>query len=154
VPNLSRMRFFFYGTLLDGSDNPVARSIHAKLETEGAATAPGSLHAIPDSEGWFPAMLPGPGEVRGALYRATARFTASDLARMDAYENCDPANRQASLYCREEVVVTTREGTAIRAQAYLFAQALPGGAMPIADGDFRAWLAATGLDAFGGTHTS
>jgi gamma-glutamylcyclotransferase (GGCT)/AIG2-like uncharacterized protein YtfP len=148
------MRFFFYGTLLDGSDNPVAHSIHAKLETEGPATTRGSLHAIPDPEGWFPAMLPGTGEVQGALYRATARFTASDLARMDAYENCDPANREAALYSREEVVVTTHEGTAFRAQAYLFGQPLPDEAVPIANGDFRAWLAAEGLVPFGGTRAS
>lgn len=74
MPNLSEIRFFFYGTLLDGSDNPVARSIHAKLVAEGPATARGELHAITDPEGWFPALLPGEGEIRGGLYRVTDKL--------------------------------------------------------------------------------
>lgn len=148
------MRFFFYGTLLDGSDNPVARSIHAKLVAEGPATLRGSLHAIAHPDGWFPAFLRGEGEIHGALYRATGSFTQADLERMDAYEDYDPAQPEASLYRREEVEAVTRDGAPVRAQVYLFAQPLPQGSRPISQGDFRAWLAGEGLAPFCGTRAS
>jgi gamma-glutamylcyclotransferase (GGCT)/AIG2-like uncharacterized protein YtfP len=148
------MRFFFYGTLLDGSDNPVARSIHAKLAPEGPATALGALHAIPDPEGWFPAMLPGGGAIHGGLYRATGDFTEADLVRMDAYEDCDPDSPAAALYRRAEVLVLTADAKTVPAQAYLFNQPLPDGSRPVPDGDFRAWLVAEGLAQFGGTRAS
>lgn len=144
------MRFFFYGTLLDGSDNPVARSIHRKLKAQGPAMVRGVLHAIPDPDGWFPALLPGDGEIRGMLYHAKESFTGADIWAMDAYEDCNPAEPSLSLYRREEVNVTTLGGTMVRAQAYLFNLPLPQGSRPVPPGDFRAWLAQEGLTAFAG----
>ncbi|MFM2273339.1 MAG: hypothetical protein RL702_2404 [Pseudomonadota bacterium] len=140
------MRFFFYGTLLDGSDNPVARAIHALLEPLGAAEVRGALHAVPDTAGWFPALLAGDGPVHGRLYAARAGFHPDDLARMDAYEDFDPAQPGASLYVRREVELTAG-GTA---QAYLFNQPLPAGTRPIPHGDFRRWLAESGESQFTG----
>jgi gamma-glutamylcyclotransferase (GGCT)/AIG2-like uncharacterized protein YtfP len=144
-----RVLFQFYGTLLDGSDNPVARDVHRLLEPVGPSTVRGTLHAVPDATGWFPALLAGEGVVHGRLYRARPGFGPSDLARLDAYEDYDPADPQGSLYVREDVTAACR-GQEARAQVYRFNQPLPDGARPIAGGDFRAWLAATGLAQFTG----
>ncbi len=140
------MLFFFYGTLLDGSDNPIAREVHRLLEPRGAATAQGTLFAVPDETGWFPALLTGEGQVHGRLYASREGFSPADLARLDAYEDYDPARPEASLYLREEIAL----GQAGSAQAYRFNQPLPALAQPIPGGDFRKWLAETGLAQFTG----
>ncbi|MCW1401758.1 gamma-glutamylcyclotransferase [Novosphingobium sp. MW5] len=138
--------FFFYGTLLDGSDNPVAREVHRLLEPMGEAEAAGVLYAIPDEAGWFPALVAGQGAVHGRLYVPRAGFDAADLARLDAYEDFDPADLAGSLYVREEIGLESGG----RAQVYRFNQPLPEGAQPIPGGDFRGWLAETGLAQFTG----
>ena len=143
-------RFFFYGTLLDGSDNPVARDIHALLAPVGPATARGVLHGVPDPTGWFPALLEGEGVVHGRLYESRAHFSPADLARMDAYEDYAPGNEAASLYVRRPLSVTGPDDASGEAQVYVFNQPLPPGSEPIAAGDFRAWLSARGLRQFTG----
>jgi gamma-glutamylcyclotransferase (GGCT)/AIG2-like uncharacterized protein YtfP len=140
------MRFFFYGTLLEGSDNPVAREIHSLLEPVGAARVAGQLFAIPNPDGWYPALLGGGGEAHGMLYAARPQFSADDLARIDAYEDFDPANPEASLYIRRSISLV--EGG--EAQAYVWKRPLPDGARPISHGDFRRWLADQGLRQFTG----
>ena len=139
------MRFFFYGTLIAGSGNRMARLVQERLRFVGPGAARGTLHAIADPRGWYPALLRGGGEVRGMIYEAPPDFTAADLARLDAYEDYDPASPAASLYLRVPVMVTPA-GTA---QAYIYNRLLPAGSRPIPGGDFRAWLAAEGLRAFG-----
>ena len=64
------MNFFFYGTLLDGSDNAAARAVHALLAPLGPATVAGRMAAVPDADGWYPALLPGDGLVHGRLFAA------------------------------------------------------------------------------------
>jgi gamma-glutamylcyclotransferase (GGCT)/AIG2-like uncharacterized protein YtfP len=140
------MRFFFYGTLLDGSDNPVARAVHRLLEPAGPAQARGDLHAVPDGGGWFPALLEGSGMVSGQLYDPREQFSAADLARLDAYEEYHPDMPATSLYLRKEIDLI---GGGM-AQAYLFNQSLPAGSQPIRSGDFRHWLRETGLAPFTG----
>ena len=140
------MQFFFYGTLLDGSDNPVARGIHALLELLGPAQVCGHLHAIPDEQGWFPALLPGQGQVLGKAYRPRAHFGAADLARMDAYEDFDSADPAASLYVRQPLPLAGGG----EAQVYVWNRSLPAGSQPIPGGDFRAWLQAQGFEQFRG----
>jgi hypothetical protein len=78
------------------------------------------------------------------------RFTAADLARLDAYEDYDPARPEASLYIREPLSVTGSDGMTVTAETYRFARPLPEGSLPIPDGDFRAWLAEAGVAAFAG----
>ena len=143
------MLFCFYGTLLDGADNPVARAIHALLDPVGPARVRGALHAVPDALGWFPALVDAAapdGWITGRLYKARGGFTAGDLARMDAYEDFDPARLDTSLYVRRAVV--TEDGGI--AQVYVFNQPLPTGSLPIAHGDFRRWLAETRKPQFTG----
>jgi len=52
------MRLFFYGTLMRGSCNPVASALHERLGPAVPARAAGWLFALPDPEGWYPALVP------------------------------------------------------------------------------------------------
>lgn len=121
--------FFFYGTLIAGSGNDHERAAHALMGEGRAQVTRGRLYAVPDPAGWYPALLPGAGIVRGMVHRAGPRFDARALARMDEYEGRD--------YRRGLI----RVGLGM-AQAYLWRGALPRGARRIAGGDFHAWLAA------------
>lgn len=145
---MKAMRFFFYGTLVAGHTNPVARMIHARLRSVGAATLAGSLHAIPTPKGWYPALLPGGGMVHGMLYVARAGFSESDLARMDDYEDYHPGSPRNSLYIRESVTAFGEDGKGLKAQTYRFNQPIPQNAKAIPGGDFAAWLGEHGLTAF------
>lgn len=140
------MRFFFYGTLQTGSRNPVAQQIHARLLPEGPATIAGRLHALPDPDGWYPALSDGTGIVHGQVFRAGPDFTTVDLAMMDRYEDFDPANPLGSLYLRQALPLLDGR----TAEVYRFNRPLPDRARRIPGGDFRQWLAETGLPEFGG----
>lgn len=144
------MRLFFYGTLLAGSVNPVAESIHAKLAPVGPARAAGALWAIPDPLGWFPALVEGEGTVRGMVYEARSDFAAADLAAMDAYEDFDPADPDGSLYLRRALPVAVDGEAPAQAHVYLWNRPLPEGARSIPGGNFRGWLAGEGLTQFTG----
>lgn len=144
------MRFFFYGTLLAGSGNAASRRIHSVLRPLGPAIARGRLYAIPDPRGWYPALLPGEGEVRGQVYEATPDFARQDLAAMDAYEDFDPAAVPRSLYRRVRIAAVGRDAKCVRAETFVFNRGLPVGSQRIAGGDFAAWLALRGRRAFEG----
>jgi gamma-glutamylcyclotransferase (GGCT)/AIG2-like uncharacterized protein YtfP len=138
------LRFFFYGTLIAARQPPVREAI-GRLRDMGAARLSGLLYAIPDPEGWFPALIEGPGKVEGRLFEALADFAESDLAALDAYEDFDPHDPTSSLYRRFTVSIAGGP-----TQVYRFNQPLPSGARPIPDGDFAAWIAREGLPAFAG----
>lgn len=137
-------RFFFYGTLLHGSENRVARRAHRALVSLGPARVRGRLYAIPDRRGWYPALVSGAGWVHGYLYAARRGFSPADLARLDAYEQCWPGNRMASQYWREAIMVRHGSGRRFHAQVYRHVANLPRGATEITGGDFREWLKAKG----------
>lgn len=141
------MQFFFYGTLQAGSENPVAQMVHALLKPLGAAQVAGALFAVPDPDGWYPALLPGADVVHGQLYRAGAGFNAAALDRMDAYEDYRPDDPTGSLYVRGEAALLDGHGTA---HVYRFNQPLLAGSLPLPGGDFRAWLLESGKAAFAG----
>jgi gamma-glutamylcyclotransferase (GGCT)/AIG2-like uncharacterized protein YtfP len=134
------VRFFFYGTLVAGSENAIAEAAHGKLTPAGGATVPGRLFAIPDRGGWYPALVPGKGQVAGQLYDAKSDFDDDDLARLDAYEG--PAYRRQSVRAKEE------GGAASIATAYIWRTRIPARAVLIESGDFAHWLAETGNKPF------
>ena len=142
------MRFFFYGTLIAGSGNAVACHVHTRLHPIGAATVRGALHAIPDLQGWYPALVPGNGSVRGVVYEAAPGFTAADLALLDRWEDYDPARPGESVYLRQSLSATLAAGGKLEAQGYVHARPLPECACAIPGGDFAAWLGARGGKAF------
>ncbi|MBU3992557.1 MAG: gamma-glutamylcyclotransferase [Alphaproteobacteria bacterium] len=145
------MRFFFYGTLLPGSCNAVAAAVHRKLTRGIPAFARGHLHAVPDPAGWYPAFRADPAgeQVRGMLCTALPDFTPADLAALDFYENFRPDDHPGSEYLRREITVSTGEGRQL-ACAYLYRDTLPEGSLPVPGGDFRAFLAQTGLPEYRG----
>ena len=140
------MRFFFYGTLMEQAATPIAMLLHARLLPGVRATVKGTLHAIPDPEGWYPALTPGEGAVRGMVHETAEDFSPEDLARLDAYEDFSPADPSASLYVRRPIAASIGV-----VEAYQFNRRLPAGALAIAGGDFHAWLAERGFGAFGGS---
>ena len=142
-------RFFFYGTLMAGSGNPVASQLHARLHPLGRATVPGALFAILDPQGWYPALLPGEGLVHGTLHAAAADFAEADLAAIDAFEDFAPGNPAASLYCRVALPVSLASGEVSEAQVYCYNRALPEGALAIPGGDFAAFAKSHALPVFG-----
>jgi len=144
------LHFFFYGTLIAGSGNSAEQEAHARLRLVGQASVNGALWAIPDADGWYPALVPGPGRVHGVLYAAADGFGPEDLARLDAWEDFRPENPAESLYVRVEVQAFDAAGASFSAQAYCFQQPLPERARAIADGDFPAWLTAHGYSAYRG----
>jgi gamma-glutamylcyclotransferase (GGCT)/AIG2-like uncharacterized protein YtfP len=144
------LRFFFYGTLIAGSGNRVAAATHALLHDLGPATTRGVLHAIEDTEGWYPILLAGDDTVHGRLYEAATGFGARDLAVLDAYEDYDPAEPAGSLYRRVAMAATDADGAAHEAQAYLYNRPVPEATRAVPHGDFHAWLAHEGLRAYAG----
>jgi gamma-glutamylcyclotransferase (GGCT)/AIG2-like uncharacterized protein YtfP len=138
------LRFFFYGTLVAGSANPVAAALHCKLGPGAAATACGTLHAIPDPGGWYPAFVAGEagGVVHGMLHEALPQFGADDLALLDRYEDCAPTGGE---YRRTVIRVLSGAGDAVPAYCYIYAQPLPAGARALANGDFLAFIRANRL---------
>jgi len=146
--------FFFYGTLIAGSNRGPASIVHERLRALGSATSPGRLAGIPDPRGWYPAMLPsserlGASLVHGVVYQALANFTVKDLARLDAYEGYDPDSEKSSLYRRNLVTVRLDGGGRMQAQTYIYNRRLPKGALPIDSGNFASWLADGKLNALG-----
>lgn len=124
---------FFYGVLRpDVADWPFL----AGLGPGRAATTRGTLHAIPDPNGWYPALTPGDNLIHGVCHEAGS----VDLAAVDAFEGAD--------YSRAEVVCEMEGvgGPAIETKAdlYLWTAPLPRDAQPIPNGDFARWLAETG----------
>ena len=143
------MRFFFYGTLVSGECGPLVDAALRKLGAGVPALARGNLHAVPDPDGWYPAFLgdPAGGPVHGRMFTAGAGFTAADLAALDDYEEVRADDPDCSEYVRRQIEVTTG-GASFMAEVYLYNVPLPPGARVIRGGDYRAFLAATGLPGF------
>ncbi|EJU13048.1 hypothetical protein LH128_10751 [Sphingomonas sp. LH128] len=121
------MRLFFYGTLRPDADTPMARWIAARSIRAEPGEIPGRLYAVPDTRGWYPALVPGLGHVRGVL--CDLRLRPGDLARLDTYEGRE--------YRRLALPVRTSAGR-VTAQAYIWRKGLPDG--PTIGPDFLEWL--------------
>jgi gamma-glutamylcyclotransferase (GGCT)/AIG2-like uncharacterized protein YtfP len=141
------VRLFLYGTLMRGSCNAVAGALHRHLGPGTPAAARGWLQAIPDAAGWYPALVPDPagGPVHGMVHDVLPGFGASDLAALDAYEDC--RGDDTGEY-RREIIVVTAGAARLNAAAYVYNAALPAAAVAVPGGDFHAFLAEHGLAAF------
>lgn len=131
-----RGRLFLYGTLRPEADTPMARWIAQRLVRAEAGSVPGRLHAVPDAAGWYPALVPGLGRVRGTLVEL--RLRAGERALLDRYEGRE--YRRVTLPVR---LARTRSC----AQAYVWRGRLPKGAVPIGP-DFLEWLRGIGGRAY------
>ena len=135
---------FFYGVLQeglgpDGGDWPFLEG----LGMGSPASTQGALYAVPDPQGWYPALVLTQARfasnVAGTIYDAGA----VDLAAIDAFEGPQ--------YSRQSIPVDGWDGYGeTLADAYVWNGDLPEGAVPIAGGNFAEWLAETGCKAFSG----
>jgi gamma-glutamylcyclotransferase (GGCT)/AIG2-like uncharacterized protein YtfP len=138
------LRLFFYGTLGEGMDNPAITPVRPRLGAARPATARGTLYAIPERGGWYPALVTGEGLVRGVLNTPGPAFTADDLATLDAYEAYDPADLATCEYVRREIEVAPDGGEPVLAHAYLYHRPLPATATRIEQDSFAGFLAVHG----------
>ncbi|MCX7284693.1 MAG: gamma-glutamylcyclotransferase [Novosphingobium sp.] len=145
---MRRAWFFFYGTLTEDHDNPVARRIAPIMQHGLRATVAGSLRAVRCAHGWYPVLGSGAGRVAGRLYRAGTQFCARDLRRMDAYEAFDPRRKGRSEYVRRPLRVRILRKGWVMAQVYVCNRPVHAGLPIIAGGDFAAFLKRRGLRAF------
>jgi len=138
--------FFFYGTLITGGGNPRVAAALSRLSPRGEAVAQGLLYALDDPDGCYPAMVAaragvaGQGAVHGRLMALLPEFTEEDLAALDAYEGAD--------YHRLAIEVRRQDGAQVQAWAYVWAGPVPEEALPLPDGDFAAFLKASGRSAY------
>jgi hypothetical protein len=79
------------------------------------------------------------------VYRTMPEFAATDLAAIDAWEDCRPDGRGEY---RRQLLPVARAGLGLLAQGYVYNAPLPPGAEPVPGGDFGAFLAQRGLAAF------
>ena len=112
------MHLFFYGTLTHHHANPVTREVLPLLGKGRRASVAASLYAVGTPEGWYPALLDGPGRVHGWLYRAGPEFDSAALARLDLYENYVPRHPRGSEYLRRRMPVRLTKGGTLLAQVY------------------------------------
>lgn len=133
------MRLFLYGTLQAASDTEMARWLHERVSESASASVPGTIHAVPSPQGWYPALLRGHGRVNGTL--VDCKLERRDLVRLDRYEGQEYRRKAMRARCGGETLV---------AQAWIWRGPLPDDAVPVAGGDFLGWLAQTGNRAFAG----
>lgn len=137
---------FFYGVLRADVAEGAIRDLIAGIGPGTPASTAGDLYAVPDPLGWYPALVQGRGQVRGTLHEAGS----IDLAALDRFEGVDPHDPMAGGYRREEVMVMADGGRRTLAHAYLWNRGITKELLPIAEGDFAAWLAGTGYRPFTG----
>ena len=131
---------FFYGVLLGEVASDRIAAMLAGIGPGNPAIASGVLYAVIDRAGSYPVLLPGEGEVRGAVHEVGS----VDLAVLDRFEGVDPNDPRAGEYRREAIRVIPATGSPLEADAYLYNHA-PGPALvPIRHGDFARWLRETG----------
>lgn len=133
------MRLFLYGTLQAASGTEMARWLHDRVSETTPASLPGTIHAVPSPQGWYPALLRGHGRVQGTL--ADCALARRDLIRLDRYEGHE---------YRRKAMRARGAGATVVAQAWIWRGPLPADAVAVAGGDFLSWLAQTGNRAFAG----
>jgi gamma-glutamylcyclotransferase (GGCT)/AIG2-like uncharacterized protein YtfP len=126
---------FFYGVLRPDIAGETVRPLLHGLGPGWEATVPGTLWAVPDPAGWYPALVAGEGKVEGLLHEAGD----VDMDALARFEGPD--------YTLTRVTATMETGE-LPALAWIYTAELPAGAERIAVGDFADWLAETGHQPF------
>ena len=110
-------RVFVYGTLMSGFDHPMSKLLAAGADLLGPATVRGRLYMITH----YPGLLHSDdvGDiVHGELYRL--REIDALMAALDDYESVGPSYEPPTLYVREVVPVTLRDGSVMEAWTYIY----------------------------------
>lgn len=131
-----------YGTLQPLAGSAMSAWLAARSTDVEPAVIRGRLNAIPDREGWFPALTPGQGAVKGMVCHL--RLRPGDLALLDRYEG--------RTYRRRSVRARTVTGRCLPVQTYGWCARQSTGVRPIRNGDFLHWRRAHRAKAFGVGH--
>ncbi|WP_394730138.1 gamma-glutamylcyclotransferase [Altererythrobacter sp. GH1-8] len=102
------------------------------------AATRGTLHAVPDPNGWYPALTQGDTTVHGVCHEVGA----VDITAIDAFEGSEYSRREIAVSLADAAMITAT------ADAYIWNASLPAGAVLIRDGDFARWLIETGHQPF------
>ncbi|EAQ28375.1 hypothetical protein NAP1_12288 [Erythrobacter sp. NAP1] len=135
---------FFYGVLQDGlgpggQDWPFLKG----LGLGAKASVHGSLFAIPDENGWYPALIPTQARLSSVVQGTIHDASGVDIAAIDAFEGPN--------YTRQPMPVDGWDGYGeTHADTYVWTAELPEGAEVIVSGDFKLWLETTGRKPFSG----
>lgn len=133
-------RLFLYGTLLDSTRTPMARWLSPRLRNGRAAHVAGRLMAIPNANGFYPALIRSDRRrTFGTVFDVA--LSPSDWGVLDRYEG-DEYRRAATLF--------DARGSRPHAQFYRWAGFIPARARPIPGGNFRQWLKENGCRPYGG----
>jgi len=121
---------FFYGTLMSGFRSPGRMGLDHVLQPVGR----GWIHAALFDLGIYPAAIPATdGRVWGEIYQMLDADAV--LHSTDELEGVNPSEPDASLYTREETLVTFDDGRVAFAWAYFYNAPL-GRAERIESGDY------------------
>ncbi len=132
-------RLFVYGTLRPAVDLPRIRHLVARLRLIGTGRLPGRLVYL----GSYPGAVVATTEadttfIVGEILELTDETILADI---DDYEGFDPQRPQAGEYVRGMREVELADGTRFECWVYELRE-VPPHAVPIAGGDYLAWLAA------------
>ena len=127
---------FFYGVLRPDLASGRMADLVALLGPATPASVAGSLFAVADPDGHYPAMIAGPDRVQGTLLPLGPAFDHAELAELDAFEG--PAYRRVAVIARLE------DGSERTADAYLWCGPTSPNLAPIPHGDFARYLSETG----------
>lgn len=121
---------FFYGTLMSGFQRPGRTGLDQVLQPIGR----GWIHAALFDLGIYPAAIPASdGRVWGEIYQMLDPDAV--LSSTDELEGVNPSEPDASLYTREETLVTLDNGQMAIAWVYFYNAPL-GRAERIESGDY------------------
>ena len=135
---------FFYGVLQeglgpDGGDWPFLKG----LSMGAPATTQGALYAIPYGDEWFPALILTQARYSTIVHGMIHEAGHVDMGPVDEFEG--------DSYTRQPIPVDGWDGYGdTEADAYIWTDDLPEGAIPIPDGNFAWWLEANGRKAYSG----
>ena len=116
-------RLFVYGTLMRGSDHPMAKLLSRSADFLGAARCRGRLYLVKHYPGLV--LSDDPAEiVFGELYRLRARDAL--LRELDMYEACGEGFAAPTEYLRDMLPVTLDDGSATEAWTYVYNWPLTG----------------------------
>lgn len=123
-----------YGTLMGGQSYDGRPPVEELMRSLGPCRIPGVLF----SEGLYPWLVEGEGEVAGELYEVAD--PESTFALLDAYENDDRhTDAGAGRYERRRIALLEP-----RVEAWVYVWDGPPRGEPLDEGDWRTWLAGGG----------
>lgn len=133
------IRFFVYGTLMEGMSNHKVIPQEAIESIEKASISNMDLYLYPS--GTFPCMIPGNGIVRGEVITIKPEFVEISLYLMDQLEGYDDSNlKEDNFYNREVKAVALDSNEYVEAYAYIYNKGFNSTlGSRIAGGDFKLW---------------